>query len=509
MNKPRVYFVGAGPGDPGLITRRGADLLRRADCVIYDGLVNPAILENCRPQAERICVRKRTGDLPFAQDQINQIIIQKAAEVECVIRLKGGDPGMFGRASEEIEACLKAGIEFEIVPGVTAATAAAQYSGFFLTDRDRSSQVIFVTGQEAPDKEQSAIDWDLLARFSGTIVFYMGMGNLQQITQILIGKRKDPQTPALVIQHATLPAQRLAQGQLNSIAQVCRKENIEAPAIIVIGPAAVYQKETNWFTHRPLFGKTILITRDAEGNRAMAEQINELGGQAICLDTIAVRDLTDTPEAKAIVARLDQFDWVIFTSGHGIVFTADLLRKQSRDLRAFGSAKIACIGAETARRLNDFGLRADFVPSEFVSDALADDLARFTNLKNKKILLLRSAIAPDDLPERLRTHGAFVEQVSVYTVQTAGPQTSADQELINAIQKGQIEWITFTSSSTVQSFFERIPGDIILRSHTKIASIGPVTSRRLREKGMEIAVEAQPHTTEGLIEAIVNYADPI
>jgi uroporphyrinogen III methyltransferase/synthase len=507
MNKPRVYFVGAGPGDPGLITRRGADLLRRAGCVIYDGLVNPAILEDCLPRAERICVRKRTGDQPFAQDQINQIIIQKAAKYDCVVRLKGGDPGMFGRAVEEIEACLKAGIEFEIVPGVTAATAAAQYSGFFLTDRDRSSQVIFVTGQEAPDKEQSAVDWDLLARFSGTIVFYMGLGNLDQITRTLIGKGKDLQTPVVVIQHATLPAQRLAQGRLDTIARVCREENIDAPAIIVIGPAAVYRKETDWFTRRPLFGKTILITRDVEGNRAMAEQITELGGRAVCLDAIAVRDLTDTPEAQAIVTRLDQFDWVIFTSGHGIAFTMDFLRKHQRDIRAFGSAKIACIGAETARRLSDFGLRADFVPNEFVSDALADELARLTDLKDKKILLLRSAIAPDDLPDRLRSHGAHVEQVSVYTVQAAEPQKSADQELMDVIQKGRIDWVTFTSSSTVQSFLERIDGDLIRQSCVKIASIGPVTSRRLREKGLEITAEAQPHTTEGLIRAIVKFYD--
>jgi uroporphyrinogen III methyltransferase/synthase len=367
--------------------------------------------------------------------------------------------------------------------------------------------VIFVTGQEAPDKEQTAIDWDLLARFSGTIVFYMGMGNLDQIAQTLIEKGKQPQTPAVVIQNATLPAQRLVHGRLDTITQICRRENIDAPAIIVIGPAAVYRNQTDWFKRRPLFGKTILITRDAEGNRAMAQQISELGGCAVCLDAISVCDLTDTPEAQAIVARLDQFDWVIFTSGHGIAFTADLLRNHQRDIRAFGSAKIACIGDETARRLGDFGLRADFVPDEFVSDALADGLARLTSLKDKKILLLRSAIAPDDLPDRLKSHGALVEQVSVYTVQSAGPQTSADQELIDAIRNGRIDWITFTSSSTVQSFLERIGGEILRQSRVKIASIGPVTSRRLREMGLEITAEARHHTTDGLIETIVNYHD--
>jgi uroporphyrinogen III methyltransferase/synthase len=507
MNRPKVYFVGAGPGDPGLITRRGAQLLRRADCIIYDGLVNPAILDDCSLKAERICVRKRTGDRPFTQDQINQIIVQKARQYPCVVRLKGGDPGIFGRAAEEIQSCLKADIRYEMVPGVTAATAAAQYAGFFLTDREHSSQVIFVTGQEAPDKEQSAIDWDLLARFNGTIVFYMGMGRLDRITQTLIEKGKDAKTPAIAIQHASLPAQRLAQGSLETIAQNCCQTNLQPPAIVVIGPAAVYRKETDWFTKRPLFGKTVLITRDARGNRALAERISELGGQPIPLDAIAVVDLTDTPESKAIVPKIKQFDWVIFTSGHGIACTIDLLRKQNCDLRAFGSCQIVCIGEETARRLNDFGLRADFVPSEYVSNVLADELAHYTNLKGKKILLLRSAIAPEDLPDRLKSHGALVEQIHVYTVQPTDRQISADQDIIKLIQSSQVDWITFTSSSTVQSFLNRIGADILRQNRVKIASIGPITSRRLQENGLKIAVEARPHTTEGLIEAMVNYHD--
>lgn len=504
--QPKVYLVGAGPGDPGLITVRGMDLLRQADCVIYDGLANEALLETCRLDAERICVRKRTGHHSYKQHEINALIVEKARRYDCVVRLKGGDPGMFGRAAEEIAACVEAQIAFEIVPGVTAATAAAQYGGFFLTDREQHSQVTFVTGHEAPGKEESSIDWDLLARFRGMIVFYMGVGNLENIANNLIENGRSPQTPAAVVQHATLPMQRSVQGTLGEIAAVCRREGIEAPAVIFVGSGAAPRPEATWFTKRPLFGRTILITRDAEGNRIFGRLIEAGGGTAVALNTIEVQALTHEPQVQSVGGRLHEYDWVVFTSGYGVQFTLEMLAAQGRDGRAFGGAKIACIGEQTARRLRDYGLLADFVPGKYTGAALADELGRLEDLAGKKILLLRSAIAPEYLTERLREQGADVEQVHVYTTVSVKQDEAKIGEVAGLIERGRIDWLTFTSSSTVRSFFEQIPVQSV-QTKVKIASIGPETTKQLAALGLGITLEAQKHTAEGLAEAIADTYD--
>lgn len=505
MKQPTVYLVGAGPGDPGLITVRGMELLRRADCVIYDGLANSALLEACRAETELICVRKRAGQHSFKQHEINALLVEKARQYGCVVRLKGGDPGMFGRAAEEVAACIEAQIAFEIVPGVTAATAAAQYGGFFLTDREQNSQVTFVTGHEAEGKEESSIEWDLLGRFRGTIVFYMGVENLERIAANLMASGRSPQTPAAVVQNATLPGQRCVQGNLDEIAAICRQEGIKAPAVIIIG-AKVEKPEAAWFARRPLFGKTVIATRDAEGNRRMERLIAELGGTAVGVDTIAVRDWTQRPEVAAVADRLSGFDWVVFTSGYGVQFTMDLLGREGKDGRVFGKAKIACIGEQTAERLKAYGLRADFVPSRYTGQALADELDHQTGLSGKRVLLLRSAIAPDDLVKRLEARGAEVRQTHVYTVDFCRAEPGRLQEILHLIESGRADWITFTSSSTVRSFFEQVPAQAVA-SNVKIASIGPETTKQLAALGLGAAVEATKHTAEGLIEAIADYYD--
>lgn len=504
MKRPVVYLVGAGPGDPGLITARGVWLLSRADCVIYDGLVNPTLLEQCRADAELICVRKRCGQHSFKQSEINALLVEKAQRYGCVVRLKGGDPGMFARAAEEVAACIEAQIPFELVPGVTAATAAAQYSGFWLTDREQNSQVMFVTGRETPDKEESSIDWDLLARFRGMVVFYMGVSRLERIAAHLIENGRSPQTPTAVVQNATLPTQRSVQGPLESIAQICRREGIEAPALLMVGRGAAFKPEASWFVRRPLFGRTILITRDAEGNRRFAQRITEAGGIACALNTIEVRDLTQTPEVELVSREFGEYDWIVFTSGSGVQFTFEMLYRQGRDGRAFDRAKIACIGEPTSHRLREYGMLADFVPTKYTGAALAAELADATELAGKRVLLLRSAIAPDDLPDRLRKTGAEVRQVHVYTTVFVKPEAQRLREATSLIESGKADWLTFTSRSTVRSFFEMIPADTV-QSKVKIASIGPETTKQLETLGVAVTLEAGKHTTEGLIEAMAEY----
>lgn len=498
--------MGAGPGDPELITLRGYMLLQKADCVIYDGLVYPLLLECCRMKPELICVRKRTGSHSYTQDQINALIVQKAGEHACVVRLKGGDPGLFGRAAEEIEACLKAGIAFEIVPGVTAATAAAAYCGFFLTNRDWSSQVVFVTGQEAPDKEESSVDWDLLARFRGSIVFYMGMGNLDKIARTLIEQGKDPHTPVVVIQNATLPTQRHVQSDLGTIGRRCEDAGLSAPAIVVIGQAAQMRPETQWFLKKPLAGQRILITRDEDGNHLFSHKLIEQGAQVSFLDTIQTVSLIDRPVVTEALSRIAEFDWVVFTSSKGVVHTFQQLHQMKQDARFFGGVRIACIGSRTAGALLLHGLGADLVPQKYTSDGLSAALTEQEDLAGRKMLLLRSAIAPDHLPNTLRKAGADVTDVPVYTVvpKKACPEVLA--EISGTIREGLIHWIAFTSSSTAESFFQQIDPQLVRASAMKVLSIGPATTQALKSIGLRVDLEAAEHTIDGIIQSLIQHA---
>lgn len=507
MSKCTVYFVGAGPGDPALITVRGDWLLRRADCVIYDGLANEVLLEACRPDCERICVRKRVGENPFTQEQINRLICEKATQVSCLVRLKGGDPGFFGRTAEEIQTCIEAKIDFEVVPGVTSASAAAAYAGLFLTDRQFSSQVLFVTGQEAPGKHESSIDWDLLACFRGTIAFYMAMSNLETIAKTLLAEGKPADTPAAVIQNASLPGQRMVQASLGTIAAVCRREGIEAPALVLIGPTAVYRKETDWFSRRSLRGKTILIARDEEGNRLLARRLRERGAEVLCVPVISVRNLAESGGADSVLQRLGEFDWVVFTSRRGAELTLERLAELGKDARAFGRARIACIGSETARGLAERGLRADFVPKTFTGQSLAAELCAMEPPAGKKFLLLRSAIAPDDLPSRLRQEGAIVEEIPIYTIEPADIPQEQLQPVLERLVCKRVDWVLFASSSAVSAFLKVVPKETILQSGAKIASIGPSTSRRLLGENLSVNLEAAVHTLEGLLEALIQYDD--
>lgn len=494
-----VYLVGAGPGRVDLVTLRGLELLKAADCVIYDKLANPALLNYARPDAEIIAVPKRLGDESFTQQQINNLLIEKAGEGKTVVRLKGSDPYIFGRGAEEAAVLAEAGFDFEVVPGVTASIAAAAYAGLPLTDRNLASEVIFVTGHEAEGKERSNIDWAILARFSGSIVFYMAMGNLETIAARLIENGSPPDTPAAVVANATLPTQRTAKATLATVADICTKQRIGPPALVFIGPAAKGNARLDWLTKLPLFGKTIVLTRDPAGNAEFSAKLTAKMAVPVELAVTKLKPLTDSNALLSSLAKLNEYDWVIFTSANGVEAFFAALTKLGKDARVFGQVKIACIGDLTAEKLARFGLKADFVPDKFTSKDLANELIKFTNLRNRKILLLRSQLATDDLTTLLQTAGGTVDDVPIYTSE----KNLCDLKLIcELLAAKKIHWLTFASPFSATCFFEQIPVDFVKSGGAKVASVGPVTSKKLTGLGVKVDVEAAEHTIDGLLCAI-------
>jgi uroporphyrinogen III methyltransferase/synthase len=496
--KGKVYLVGAGPGRPDLITVRGLELLKCADCVIYDKLANPALLNCVRPDAELLAVPKRIGAESFTQCQINKMLLEKASQHKSVVRLKGGDPYIFGRGPEEAVVLAEAGIDFEVVPGVTAALAASCYSGIALTDRNVASEVTFVTGHEAEGKQQTGIDWHLLAKFTGTIVFYMGIENLGNITSRLIENGMSPDMPAALVADATMPTQRTAKATLATIVDSCVKNTIVPPALIIVGPTAAGDTRLEWLAELPLFGKTVIVTRDAEGGPDFAAKLADRMAVTIEIPVTKIKTLTDSSEFIKTLTRIHTYDWVIFTSCNGVETFFAAMAKLGKDARVFGSSKIGAIGVRTAETLVRFGIKADFVPGAFTSKDLAKGLIEFTNLRGKKVLLLRSLIASDDLPQLLEAAGASVETVPVYTHE----KNLCDMKLIS---QRSIRWLTFASPFTAACFFEQVGDDFVKSVNAEVASIGPVTSKKLAELGVKIDVEASEHTFDGLIVAIEQY----
>jgi uroporphyrinogen III methyltransferase/synthase len=496
--KGKVYLVGAGPGRLDLITVRGLELLKAADCIIYDKLANPGLLSYARPYAEFVAVPKRIGTESFKQDQINNLLLEKAAQRKIIVRLKGGDPYIFGRGTEEAAVLAEAGIDFEVVPGVTAALAASCYSGVALTDRNMASEVIFVTGHEAEGKQQTGIDWQLLAKFAGTIVFYMGMENLNTITRRLIENGMSPYTPVAVIADATMPTQKIAKATLATIADSCTRNKIIPPALVFIGPTAAGDTRLEWLAKLPLFGKTIVVTRDAEGGPELTAKFADRMAVTIELPVTKIKTLTDSSDFIKALARIHAYDWVIFTNCNGVETFFAAMTKLGKDARVFGKAQIAAIGVRTAETLAGFGIKADFVPSAFTSRDLAKELIEFTNLRGKKVLLLRSLIASDDLPQLLEAAGALIDNVPVYTHE----KNVCDTKLLS---DKKINWFIFASPFTATCFFEQVSTDFVKSKDAKVASIGPVTSKKLAELGVKVGIEASEHTFDGLLTAIEQY----
>lgn len=507
MNVSKIYLVGAGPGDPGLITVKGLNLIRRADCIIYDGLANPALLNYARKEAECISVAKHAGGHSLKQDQINALLIEKAAQYKTVVRLKGGDPCFFGRAAEEAAALIAAGVDFEIVPGITSGIAAAAYAGIFLTHRQYASAVCFVTGHPAEGKDDGDLDFKWLAGFSGTLVIYMGMEKIGDIVRSLLDNGKLAQTPAAVVYRATTPQQRMVQTSLSQIVQCCRDENIEAPSVIIIGPAAQGLANADWFTKNPLFGKRVLTTRDVAGNRLFAEKLAAAGAEPVIFDAIEILDSIEYSSAREILNDLSIYDWVVFTSANGVTHVMEHLFDNGRDARALAHNKIACIGRPTAEKLSEYGLRADFVPSEFTSESMAAEMIAAFDLRDQKILLLRSQIAPRDLVRAYTNAGAQVTDAPVYNVIAAKQDPECVSRIQQQLEDGQIDYITFTSASTACAFVNSFPQGLLGDGRMKIVSIGPAATKSLESMGLAPDIEAKVHTVDGIIEALKEHRD--
>ena len=487
--KSKVYIVGAGPGSAQLISVRGLQILRQADCVLYDRLIGKELLNFVPKSAELVYVGKEHTEHPPKQEDINRLIIEKARTHKTIVRLKGGDPMIFGRATEELKCLADNKIDFEIIPGITAASAAAAYGGVVLTDRDTASAVTFITGQTAEEKEID-IDFKSLVKLNGTIVFYMAVKNMQQnlskahFSRSCSGYRRYRCGGCLIAE--TKDCKGYYFGYCK---KVCSESNIESPAVMIIGRNCF-----SWLEKQPLFGKKVLITRDSAGNAEFACKLAARGAQAIDYPTFEIQDLTDTKEFKEIFKQLTDFDWVFFTSPAGVGLFFEAAERLNKDARIFAGTKIACIGSETANALDDFGIKADFVPAVFTSEELADNFIKEQNPAGKKILLLRSALADSALAEKLKSAKAKIKQVSIYTAQKL---KSSSME----ISKGDIDWITFASSFAVECFFKDFkPEDIDKK--IKIASIGPVTTNTLKKFGIKPAVEAKEHTIDGLIDAM-------
>lgn len=489
----RVYIVGAGPGSAQLISVRGLQILQQADCVIYDRLIGKELLNFVPQKAELVYAGKDHTGHPPKQEDINRLIVEKARTCKTVVRLKGGDAMIFGRATEELKCLTCNKIDFEIVPGITAASAAAAYAGVVLTDRSTASAVTYVRGQTAEGKDVEDIDFDSLVKLNGTIVFYMAVKNMSKICRRLIGSGLAADTGAVVVADASLPSQKIVKGTVSDIAGKCAQKNIEPPAVMIIGKFCF-----SWLENLPLFDRKVLVTRDKEGNADFACKLALRGAQVVDYPAFKIEDLTDSGEFKEIFKQLVDFDWVFFTSATGVRLFFESVGKLNKDARILAGIKVACIGAQTAQSLEDFGIKADFMPAVFTSDELADGFIKERNPAGKKILLLRSALATSELAEKLRGSGAKVRQFSLYTAQKVKNDLTAIAE---QLKTGAIDWITFASSFAVEYFFADFSSQQIDKK-IKIASIGPTTSRTIRRYGLEPAVEARQHTIDGLIEAM-------
>lgn len=495
-----VYLVGAGPGDPGLLTLRGAECLSRADLVLYDGLVNPLLLRYSRASAERTNRADGPAGRMIPQEEINARLIEAAREGKVVVRLKGGDPFIFGRGSEEAAALTSAGIPFEVVPGITAATAAAVYTGISLTHRDHASAVAFVTGHEDPTKS-SALDYSSLARFPGTLVFYMGLHRLPLIAQSLISAGKSPDTPTCVVSRATTPRQRTVIGTLATIPQMAKEAELHAPSLVIVGDCVRVREQVEWFEQRPLFGQVVGIPRPADQGDETALRLVELGGDPVLLPTIEIAPPENWTAIDAALARLGTFDWVVFTSVNGVHGLLGRLWETGGDTRKLGNCRLAAIGPGTAAALAKYSLRPDLVPVEYRAEALADELK--PHVVGKRILWVRASRGRDVLPVELTAAGAQFEQVVVYQNRDVA-QLPADAT--HRIENGELNWIALSSPSIARNLARILSPQAKswLGTKTKLVSISPVTSAAAKDVGLPIAAEAREYTWEGLFQAMID-----
>ncbi len=500
MSKGCVYLVGAGPGDPGLITVRGMELISKADVVVYDNLIPRNLLEHVRPGAELMYVGKQASQHTLGQSDINKLLVEKALGGAIVVRLKGGDPFVFGRGGEEAIEIAKAGLDFEVVPGITAGIAAPAYAGIPVTHRTLASNVGLITGHETPDKADSDLDFEALAKWNGTLVFYMGVANLELICKRLMAHGLDTQTPAALVRWGTTSRQHVVTGTVQNIAGVAGEAGIKPPALIVIGQVVQLREQLNWFESRPLFGRRIVVTRARTQASSLTVKLERLGAEVIEMPTIKISEPEDNQPMLDAIAELASFDWVVFTSANAVDAFFRTLEKAGMDCRALGANRICSIGPATAARLAGCGIRPDVQPEKFLSKKIAGAIQSVETLNGKKVLCPRADIAPPNLVEDLQTAGAVVREVTAYRTE---PDCSNAEKVAQLLSDNQLHWITFSSSSTVKNFFHSISPDKIRASVVHLASIGPITSQTLEQHGFSPDEEADAHTIDGLVNAIL------
>lgn len=504
-----VFLIGAGPGDPGLITIKGLEALRQAEVVVYDYLANTELLKETRPDAELIYVGKRAGQHTLPQEEINQLLVKKARAGKTVARLKGGDPFVFGRGGEEAMALAAARVPFEVIPGVTSAVAAPAYAGIPVTQRGLASSFAVVTGHEDPTRAESAIDWHHLARGVDTLIFLMGVGNLPEIVARLVEHGRPPETPAALVCWGTTPRQETVAGTLADVVEKVKAAGLRPPAVAVIGRVVNLREHLRWYDRKPLFGKRVLVTRSREQASVLSRRLRELGAEPVELPTVAFKPPDDYSPLDAAIQRIQQYDWTIFTSANGVRAFMERLWTLGRDARSLARVRLAAIGPATATALEQCRLRADYMPDQYVAEAMAAGLG---DVRGQRILLPRADSARPALALALREAGAMVDEVTAYRTvlrdqasevsEDFGSLSTTSQNVRQMLAENQIDVVTFTSSSTVRNLVALL-GDAEPLRGALIACIGPITAGTAREMGLRVDMVAEEYTVDGLIEVLI------
>ena len=496
-----VYLVGAGPGDPGLITARGLALLRTADVVVYDRLVNSGLLDEAPAEVEMVDASKARGDRRMSQEDINRLLVDRAREGLRVVRLKGGDPFVFGRGGEEAEWLAEAGVRFEVVPGVSSAIAAPAYAGIPVTHRRLASQVTIVSGSEDPTKPESAVDWERLASTPGTLVVMMGWETLPAITEALRKHGMDASTPAALIEWGTEPRQRTVSGTLADIAGRGRDAGMAPPVVAVFGEVAALRERIGWFEDGPLFGRRVLVPRTRAQAGALSRRLRERGAQAIEVPTIEIQPVEDSARLDSALGSLDTYAWVVFVSVNGVQEAFDRLESLGLDARAFGAARVCAVGSATAAALREHGIVADLQPRESVSESIVDGLTE-AGITGERVLLLRAESGREALSEGLIRAGALVDDVALY--RTVTPEGS--RECVRDLLCGEgVDAVALTSSSTLTNLLAMLDGDASALDGAAVACIGPVTAATARAAGLHVDAVASQATVEALADALVDH----
>ncbi|MEA1961054.1 MAG: uroporphyrinogen-III C-methyltransferase [Bacillota bacterium] len=496
-----VYLIGAGPGDSSLLTLKGKDILERADVVVYDRLVGMELMDFVRENAELIYVGKSAGHHAMKQEEINELLIQKAREVKVVARLKGGDPFVFGRGGEEAQVLRQNGIRFEVVPGVTSAIAVPAYAGIPVTHREATSSFAVITGHEKPGKAESSIQWDKIATGIGTLMFLMGVENLPFIVENLVTYGRPKSTPVAVIHKGTLPEQKVVTATLGDIVRKVQEANLQPPSIIIVGETVSLRSELNWIEERPLWGKTIVVTRARAQASGLKKKLKDLGGEVIEFPSIEIQKENDLQPLYDAFDCISDFQWLIFTSANAVELFFNEMKSKKIDIRLLSGLMIAAIGPVTCESVEKRGLLVDVVPAEYVAEGIVDRLR--SHIKpGDKVLLPRARGAREVLPDKITELGAEIHEIYLYT---AGIATNVDSRDVERIRSGMADYLCFTSSSTVRNFVQMIDkeGLEMLKKQTRVACIGPITAKTASEFDFSVAVMAQEYTIEGLITAIL------